>query len=305
MPPRTFATADIGSNTVHLLVAQTDGRGVVRLENQSFWLGLGEEVAANGEIGKEKQRELAAALTSFKKIAASRKAQAMYVFATEAVRRAANHKQVLTSIRQRAGIEVDVISSEREAELAVKGAMLDSFGEMPTAFFDIGGGSAQVARVEASGVTRLYSLPLGTGTISVKMGLEDPASPEAYQRFASTLDKHLDPLEALLPIRRMVGGGGVARGIMRSLHADKSRLIERYEIDYLEETARKTSSRVLSKRFGVSGARAKTLFPGVSVVRKLMDVLDCPHILISEFGIREGAVLELAEGKLSLQQHEA
>ncbi|MEO7453947.1 MAG: hypothetical protein ABIV13_04205 [Fimbriimonadales bacterium] len=298
MPPGVYAAADIGSNTVHLLVAQTDGRGVVRLDNQSFWLGLGEEVATTGEISKEKQRELTAALESFKKISASRKTQAMYVFGTEAVRRAGNHKEVLTSIRQKTGIEVDVISSNREAELAVKGAMLDSFGEMPTAFFDIGGGSAQIARIEASGITRLHSLALGTGTVSVNLELGDPVSPAGYERLQRALNEQLEPLQDLQPVQRLVGGGGVARGILRSLHPDKDRLIERYEIDYLEKTARKFGSPKLSKRLRVSGARAKTLFPGVSVIRKLMDVLDCGHIVISEFGIREGAVLELAEGSL-------
>lgn len=298
MPPRIYATADIGSNTVHLLIAQTDGRSVVRLDNQSFWLGLGEEVAETGEISKETIGELTAALTSFKKMSAERKAQSVYVFATEAVRKAKNHKEILTSISQKTGIEVDVISSEREAGLAVKGAMLDSFGEMPTAFFDIGGGSAQIAKVEASGITQLHSLPLGTGTLRVAAGIDDPVSPAAYDRLHERIDDQLSQLQNMLPVRRVVGGGGVARGIVRALHKDKDRLIERYEVDYLERTAKKLTHKILAKRFGVSSARAKTLFPGVSIIQKLMQVLDCGHVLISEFGIREGAVLEMTEGRI-------
>jgi exopolyphosphatase/guanosine-5'-triphosphate,3'-diphosphate pyrophosphatase len=169
---------------------------------------------------------------------------------------------------------------------------------MPTAFFDIGGGSAQIAKVDAAGITQLCSLPIGTGTLRVSIDLDDPVSPAVYDRMHRRLAQQLDPLGRLLPVKRVVGGGGVARGIMRALHPDKDRLIERYEIDYLEQTARKFASPVLSKRFGVSNARAKTLFPGVSIIQKLMQVLDCGHVLISEFGIREGAVLDMAQGRV-------
>lgn len=296
MPPRTFATADIGSNTVHLLIAQTDGGGVVRLDNQSYWLGLGESVAVAGEIDKDKQRDLLSALVSFKKLASSRKAQAMYVFATEAVRRASNHKDVLTSIRQQSGIEVDVISPEREAELAVRGAMLDSIGEMPTAFFDIGGGSAQIARIEASGITALHSLPIGTGTLRVAVEMDDPVSPEAIARLHDVIDEALDPVRSIGPVKRVVGGGGVARGVLRALHPDRDRIVEKYEVDYLERTVGKLTARAVSRRFGIGTTRAKTLLPGVTVIARLLDIFSADHVLVSEFGIREGAVLELAEG---------
>ena len=48
---QTYAAADIGSNTVHLLVARLDEKGRLhRIENDSVWLSLGEIVSRLGEI---------------------------------------------------------------------------------------------------------------------------------------------------------------------------------------------------------------------------------------------------------------
>ncbi|MGI8924337.1 MAG: hypothetical protein ACR2HJ_09930 [Fimbriimonadales bacterium] len=296
----TFATADIGSNTVHMLIAQTDGRAVVRLDNDSQWLGLGEMVANTGVIDKAKTQELVTALSSFRKLAAARKASQLYVFATEAVRRAKNHNETLTFIRSKSGVNVQIVSPEREAELAIRGAMLDSYGEMPTTFFDVGGGSAQVVRIDGSARTDFHSLPLGTGTLRANAQLEDRPNPDSIKRLDRIIEKTLAPVEGHSPSKRLVGCGGVARGLVRALHPDGDRWIHRYELDYLQTSLANLSSTEVSRRFDISPTRASSLLPGVAVISKLMGTVGIDKILVSEFGIREGAILGLAEGSIEV-----
>ena len=85
---RILGAADIGSNTVHLLVAATDGELVTRLDNLSEWVGLGEVVARSGFISNERIDHLLQALKECRRVAQSRKAESLYVFATEAMRAA-------------------------------------------------------------------------------------------------------------------------------------------------------------------------------------------------------------------------
>ncbi|MEA2552526.1 MAG: exopolyphosphatase / guanosine-5-triphosphate,3-diphosphate pyrophosphatase, partial [Fimbriimonadaceae bacterium] len=83
---RIMAAADIGSNTVHLLVAGTDGELVTRMDNLSEWVGLGEVVARSGYISNERIEQLIQALKECRRVAQSRKAEKLYYFATEAMR---------------------------------------------------------------------------------------------------------------------------------------------------------------------------------------------------------------------------
>jgi len=87
---RVLATADIGSNTAHLLVADVTGDRMKRLANLSEWLSLGEVVSRLGRIPKPLEDQLVTSLAGFKRAATQLKAERLYVFATEAMRQAEN-----------------------------------------------------------------------------------------------------------------------------------------------------------------------------------------------------------------------
>src|SRR5262245_6235787 len=120
---QVYATADIGSNTVHLLIAEVDKLGVQRIDNRSEWVGLGETVALEKRIPKDGEQILIQLLGDFKSASKGLGAKQFYVFATEAVRAAENHKEVLFKIKKETGVEVDVISPRTEAEFGLRGAL--------------------------------------------------------------------------------------------------------------------------------------------------------------------------------------
>src|SRR3982751_6792749 len=105
---RTFAAADIGSNTAHLLVAATDGELVMRVDNLNEWIPLGEVVTRYGEIPKDVMEMLTLAVKEFKRIAMSKKVDGFYVFATEGTRLARNHGAVIEKIFKETGVKVDI-----------------------------------------------------------------------------------------------------------------------------------------------------------------------------------------------------
>ncbi len=92
---RILAAADIGSNTAHLLVAATDGNLVMRIDNFNEWIPLGEVVALTREVPKEIIQQLVLAVKEIRRIATSKQAESLYVFATEGVRAAGNRTSVL------------------------------------------------------------------------------------------------------------------------------------------------------------------------------------------------------------------
>ncbi|MHB8637628.1 MAG: Ppx/GppA phosphatase family protein [Fimbriimonadaceae bacterium] len=292
-----LAAADIGSNTAHLLVAATDGQLVMRIDNVNEWIPLGEEVARFGEIPKERIDELVSAIREFKRVSVLRAAKSMYIFATEAMRAAGNRDAVLRRIKADTGISVDVISPQREAELSMRGIRLDTRGVEANLMFEVGGGSAQIAGLNGDRMTAEISLSIGTGRIIAACGLTNPCPAEAVasarRMIAADLITHAFSSDGGIAI----ACGGVARGLWRALHPDGEKELTLEEIDYVAwSTARLTVPRII-ERFDVKPKRAGTLLAGALVYGELMRHFECRNLHLSEFGVREGAVLEMATGQ--------
>jgi exopolyphosphatase/guanosine-5'-triphosphate,3'-diphosphate pyrophosphatase len=297
--PRVFAATDIGSNTVHLLVAQVGEGGMIRLRNESEWLSLGQIVVREGYIPESIARRLLATLKSFKSAATNARAAGFYVFATEAMRLAENHDELLARIRRQLGIEVDMISPRREAELSLRGVQLDSAAPGASVLVEVGGGSAQVARCRDDGtMTDEVSLPLGTGRLMVEAELTQPSDPGQQTRLARRIEEAFAVCSEWEPVSRLIGSGGVARGLWRALHPDGDRTLHRDELEYLRNATGRLDPETICTRFGVKVNRAHTLLPGSAVYLEALRVFGKGSMIVSEFGVREGAILEMANGRL-------
>ncbi len=296
---RVFAAADIGSNTVHLLIAETDGKGLQRLRNESEWLSLGQIVSECGHIPAESQSQLLATLRAFRDAASVAKAEGIYVFATEAMRIASNHEEILKSIRKSLGLKVDLISGKREAELGMSGALIDTSPPWPALLVEVGGGSAQVAFCSDSMILEESSLPIGTGRLISELALSSPNADNKVAEMEDHIHEQLKPLKDLPPVVSMIASGGVARGLWRAIHPDGERQIHRKEVEFLGWSANRSTLNQIVARFNVKSKRAATLAPGACIFYSLMERFQMDTMQVSEFGVREGAILEMSEGSLT------
>lgn len=297
---KILAAADIGSNTAHLLVAEYSETGLNRMVNESEWIALGQIVATQGRIPPETEAHLVRALKSFKAKARQQKAEAFYVFGTEAIRSASNCAEVVGRIKKELGIAVDIISPLREAQLSLYGTSIDCGFGPNRLLIEVGGGSAQMARVDYDQVIESVSVPIGTGRIVAESNLHSPVLPSQLENAQAYVAACLQSVDlARTPVfRQVVCSGGVIRGLWRALHPDQDIHLHRKEIEYLMWATERLTVTKIGKRFGVKPKRAATLFPGALVYFELMEKFGVVNITVSEYGVREGAVLELANGRL-------
>ncbi|MER3495469.1 MAG: hypothetical protein C4320_00725 [Armatimonadota bacterium] len=298
---RTFAAADIGSNTAHLLVAATDGHFVMRIANTNEWIPLGEVVARQGAIPGEIVEALVQAMRSFRRVAEKERAEDMYIFGTEALRTASNSEEVLATIYAATGVRVDLISPAREAELSFRGIGLDTRHMGAGLLVEVGGGSAQIARMNGDRLGPRVSRPIGTGRVIAEANLANPASPESVLNAREYVRRHLGDGQVTSRNALAVLSGGVARGLWRALHPDGDKRMFPWEIDFIARAAeRLTVDRIVS-RFGVKPKRAATLLPGALIYSEILQSFQIEEVIISEFGVREGAILEMAAASLKLE----
>ncbi len=294
---RILAAADIGSNTVHLLVAETDGSGLRRVSNESDWLGLGETVAAHGCLPQAAVEKLVRSLKSMRGIATSCKAQGIFVFATEAMRIAENHSEVLRLIKKRVGIEVAIVSGRTEAELSLKGAVLDAGSVKDFLLFEIGGGSAQIAHCAHGEMHEEASLPIGTGRLRVAAQLGNPPTSAQLATMEQIVNDSVNNLEVPSSTTG-IASGGVARGMVRALHPDGDPVVFLEEMEFLAWSTARMSAQKAAARFNVRLRRAEALLPGATVYAAICRRFGLDRLRVSEYGVREGAILEMAKGNI-------
>ena len=152
-----IAAIDIGSNSVRLML-WADGKTLYKKMKTTR---LGEGLNFAPVLLKEACERTAQAVAEFVNYAKEDGAERVYAFATAAVRSAENPELFTDKVRQLCGVEVDVISGEREAQIGLAGAIGNGDGGI----IDVGGASTEVT-VRAGGKI-LYSHSANIGTVRI------------------------------------------------------------------------------------------------------------------------------------------
>lgn len=293
-----IAAVDIGSNTAHLLVADTAKGTLRKIDDQNIWLNLGEIVARKGEIPFAIQDQLIEALNLYKASAKEAKARGIYIFATEAIRVAKNRDAVLKRIHAEVGVAVDIITADQEALLGLRGVMVDT-GELPHMIFvEVGGGSAQIAQAVNGVMTTDVSLRLGTGTLNASYLKDYPPGEKEIKKLVDHVSGTLKDAVEKSDIKDIVCSGGIARGLWRAVHPDGDRELFREELDYLIWATSRLDLEGIIARFQVKPRRAATILPGAIVFREIFNHFGVDRMIVSRFGVREGAILEMADERI-------
>jgi len=291
---RLIAAADVGSNTAHLLIGHLTNTGLKRLVNESEWLSLGEIVSREGRISDVKRKELIATVGRFRLLLDQYKVQEAAFFATEAMRRADNHDEILAEIKEKFNIKVEIISPRREAELSYLSTQMDCAGVEPTVLIEAGGGSVQVAYCEFGTIQELISMPIGSGALRALSGLDQPASETSLAKVNEIIADACQAVAGFPTPKRLVACGGVSRGLWRALHPDGNQTLRVEELDFLVWDCSRLTTEVIVDRYDVKINRARTLLAGSLTLRYLMGMFGQGEVQVSRYGVREGAILEIA-----------
>src|SRR5205814_6966557 len=184
-----LAALDIGSNTIHVLVADVV-RG--KLEDVAHYVErpeLGAQVARTGAIGTHG----AGALRALRRVIAEARKHGydeLIACATEAVRQASDGRNFARQAAEVIGAPVRVISGAREAQLSFLGAASRHASRGEWVLVDLGGASTEVVIARGKKMLRSESLEIGSGVLASKF-LSDPPKPEERARLRKTALREL------------------------------------------------------------------------------------------------------------------
>lgn len=143
----TYAAIDCGTNAVRLLVADLDADGVLHERVRLMEIvRLGEGIDRTGEFSRAALDRTFAALNGYAGVMAEFGVTRARFVATSASRDARNREVFVAGVRERMGIDPEVISGTEEASLSFTGAVRGlpaGLVRSPVLVVDIGGGSTE------------------------------------------------------------------------------------------------------------------------------------------------------------------
>src|SRR5260370_14526855 len=165
--PPMLAAIDIGSNTIHIVVARCKPDDLDIVEDQLELVRIGESVTSTGVISPEKCDATVAALRKFQALARQHNAEPILVVATEAIRQARNSQQFLEHVQHQTGLLVHLISGTAEATLTFYGATYEVIREPASpkrlGVMDLGGGIMELVTAINLHIDWRISLPISYG----------------------------------------------------------------------------------------------------------------------------------------------
>jgi exopolyphosphatase / guanosine-5'-triphosphate,3'-diphosphate pyrophosphatase len=291
---RRLAAVDVGSNTIHALVADV---GDGRLDDVDHFVEmpeLGAEVDRTGRIGPVKTAEAIEALESVLTPARALGFEHLLAGATSAVRRAADRDELLARASEAIGVPVRLIGEEREAELSFLGVASRRAAKRGWLMGDMGGGSTELVVADGMRAVGWVSLRIGSGGMAARH-LSDPPRPgerEALRAAALAEVRRAPEFEA----QRLVMTGGTASNLPLMLSAESPP--EVLTTDALLTAAQRLDANaadVLAVRHGLPAARVRALRGGVELLLLLLDFYGLDRFHVSHAGLRHGMILAFLE----------
>ena len=171
-----YAVIDFGSNSIRMLIFRRGKKGSLFQVNRSLrYTRLGQNVGKSGMICEDAMARNLEAATEFAGIAEDYDVKEIYAYGTSALRDAANAAQFLALIREKTGIDIDILSGVEEAQYGFIGVSQCFKGSVLV--FDIGGGSTEMIYGKTE-ITDMISLNLGCVRSTEEYFAQDPPTEE-------------------------------------------------------------------------------------------------------------------------------
>ena len=292
------AVIDLGSNTFHLLIVDANHQCIHR--ERSFVRLAEEGIERIGDAAF--QRGIEALLHFYERLNAYN-VQQCKVVGTAALRSASNARAFIEEVKEKTGLEIEVIDGKKEAYYIYKG--IATVVPMETGYhliMDIGGGSVEFILVRDGKAIESRSFNIGISQMFAKLAHSYPIKPEERSRVIHYIQEHIKDLTDILhrsPIEAIIGASGsfevleamygleVIQGQYNILSS--AAFLEKAEVVYgstLEELLAKPA---------IPASRAKLITMAFILIQCILDISSAPSIYISPVAMKEGILSEMNE----------
>jgi len=227
-------------------------------------------------------------------------AAAIAAVGTAGLRLASNSADLLDAVRERSGVEIEVISGDDEARLAYLAATSGlGIGSGSRVVFDSGGGSTQFTFGHGELVDERFSLNVGAVRLAERFGLDGTVSDDALAVALDAIAAEFSRLDGRPLPEILVGMGGTVTNLTAVKHGlatydpdvVQGTVLDRAEVDRQIELYRTRTVEERREIAGLQPGRAEVILAGACIVRTVLDKLACRALTVSDRGLRHGLLV--------------
>lgn len=299
------AAIDCGTNSIRLLIADVESNKLREVVRDMEIVRLGQGVDKTGEFHPDAIKRTLAAVDKYAAEIARRGVEKIRFCATSATRDATNRALFIDGVRERLGIDVEVISGVEEAELSFIGAIQELDPKSgPFLVVDIGGGSTEFVFGNST-VEAAKSVNIGCVRMSERHFTNDPPTTSQIEMAQADIQEAIAQAATIVPITKaktLVAVAGTATTVAAAaLELD---VYDRYSI----HLSRISSSQVhkVSEIFlamdrdersnlgYMHPGRVDVIAAGALVLSEVMKATAATQFIASETDILDGIALSIA-----------
>ena len=295
---RKVGVLDLGSNTFNIKFVTFKNREVRSIFKYKKYINIIASTNSDGNIQKNKERELFQTFDEFKSIIDIQKPDALKVIATNSFRRIKD-KAFVSNAEAILGYKIDIISSDQEGEFVFKGvSSSNQIGERKYFILDIGGSSTEIIRVSEDKISKIVSLQVGSVFLSNKF---IKGKKFLYEKASEYVAKELEregisemSFKNKKPLYGTSGSFKTAYRACQILMNAESSSIKENVANILSNTDKLDSSKSELKNY-INPYRINILPSCLIILDCILHNLGVSDVYKSSGGLREGVIDELIQ----------
>ncbi|MCY7293146.1 MAG: exopolyphosphatase [Ferruginibacter sp.] len=287
-----LAAIDIGSNAARLLINDVqkvkDGKAVFnKLNLVRVPLRLGFDVFSSKVISPEKEIMLVETMKSFRHLMNAYNVEAHRACATSAMREAANAKEIIATVQKEAGILIEVIDGDMEANLIYENHVAENMdNDHSYMYIDVGGGSTEISFF-SNGIL-IYKKSFNIGTIRI---LKNMVTDAHWEELKNTIKAVTKGQKAVVAIG---SGGNINKVFSLSKRKEGRPLPLELLTEYYNELEPMNLKQRIAK-YGFRDDRADVIVPAILIYVNAMRWAGAVEIYVPKIGLADGLIQHLWE----------
>ena len=304
-----YGAIDIGTNSMRLLLTESKGKCLLDRKKYINTTRLGQGIDKDGVISEESIELNIKALKEFAEKCVEYNCDKVFCIGTAALRNAKNKEEFVKRAKLEAGIDVEIISGEREALLGYVGVTKGvDIGNGEILILDIGGGSTEFIFGDKNNIFYRKSINIGALVLTERFISSMPEETNEMNTLKKYINEEISAVIRELKKEYVKENSEIILfgigGTITSISAINQKL-EIYSMEKVHKSIvnikeinkqiEEISSMNLSERKNIKGLqpkRAEIILSGELILKSIMDNLSLDRIQISEFDNLEGIILE-------------
>ena len=287
MNVKKLAAIDIGSNAIRILIAnvvQEEGERPVYMKSEMIRvpIRLGQDSFTVGEISKKNMKRVVKAMKAFRLIMKVNGVKHYMACATSALRESNNTYELITRVKKKSKIKIEVIDGRTEAEIISNTTILDSFGQNRNYLYvDVGGGSTEFSVLQDG--KRIISKSFKTGTVRM---INNMVNEKVWFEIEKWIQTHTAGIEKIA----LLGSGGNINKIFKLSNTKEGKPLTFIKINTFYQDLKMLTYEQRILKYNLNLDRADVILPALEIYLKALKWSGATKVFVPKIGLADGMI---------------